>query len=59
MDISFLQFLDIEDNEISSIPDSIEKLQTLDVLSISKKHLNKSEIEKLTKLLPNCDISRH
>lgn len=48
--------LDLEHDNLTSLPESIGNLTNLTTISLYKDQLNESEIEKLNKLLPNCEI---
>lgn len=51
-----LQFLDLSFNNLSELPLEIGQLQKLKELDLSYNSFNKEEVDKLKKLLPNCEI---
>ena len=56
--LTHLKILNLENNRFSSIPKVLYKMIGLEKLNIRTRHFsyNSTELEKLQKSLPNCDI---
>jgi Leucine-rich repeat (LRR) protein/energy-coupling factor transporter ATP-binding protein EcfA2 len=52
----YLYSLDLSGNQLTSLPDEIGKLQYLYSLNLTGNNISKTEIEKIRRLLPNCEI---
>ncbi len=51
-----LKELWLSDNQIKAIPESIGQLQNLKWLGLRHNPISESEINKIKKLLPNCNV---
>lgn len=54
--MEYLYSLDLSGNQLTSLPEEIGKLQYLYSLNLTGNNISKTEIEKIRRLLPNCEI---
>lgn len=55
-ELKYLQVLHIQRNNITKLPLNIGKLKNLKELNVGKNPIPEPEIERVQKLLPNCNI---
>ncbi len=55
-DLKFLQVLHIQRNQITKLPENIGKLKNLKELNLGSNPIPEAEIQRVQKLLPNCNI---
>lgn len=55
-ELKYLQVLHIQRNNITKLPENIGKLKNLRELNVGKNPIPESEIQRVQKLLPNCNI---
>lgn len=55
-DLKYLQVLHIQRNKITKLPENIGKLKNLKELNLGSNPIPEEEVQRVQKLLPNCNI---
>ncbi|WP_000541501.1 leucine-rich repeat domain-containing protein, partial [Leptospira interrogans] len=51
-----LQYLDLNDNQLTTLPEEIKQLQNLRELNLGDNSITSKERNRIRKLLPKCEI---
>ncbi|MCD4744869.1 MAG: hypothetical protein K8R58_01055 [Bacteroidales bacterium] len=52
-----LKIFSIKYNKLTNIPESLSELKNLELINLKGNNISETDIEKLEKLLPDCEIS--